>query len=197
MLSDIEISNDEYDCNLALYLNLPEYFHNPGKMIPKKFYFKLKKSLENIPNTKKRLVHYVSFVLDSINNHDLHVKEILVIYIYVFLDTQPAIDLLLCNIKFKTTVMKKFTDIIEYQNTNPQFLEYMLSNFTTNKRFLSIKKNSQYRKRIFRIYMKTLVICHKWYNYTLEKRYSPEGNGAIEAKNNFIFLFKIYSKKIN
>ena len=38
--------------------------------------------------------------------------------------------------------------------------------------------------------MKTLVICHKWYNYTLEKRYSPEGNGAIEAKNNFIFFNK-------
>jgi len=68
----------------------------------------------------------------------------------------------------------------------------MLNNFITNKRFLSIKKNSQYRKRIFRIYMKTVVMCHKWYNDTIEKRYAPEGIGAIEAKNRFIESVRLY-----
>ena len=68
----------------------------------------------------------------------------------------------------------------------PLGLEYLINNFTVNKRFLSIEKNSEYRKRIFRIYMKTMVICRKWYDNILEKRYAPDGNGAIEAKIHFI-----------
>ena len=84
--------------------------------------------------------------------------------------------------------MQKLTDIIQYQeykNTHPEFLEYMSSNFRINKRYLSVKKNSEYKKRVFRIYMKTMVVCHNWYGNTLEKRYAPEGDGAVEAQKHF------------
>jgi hypothetical protein len=145
--------------------------------------------LENTPNVKNHLIAHVRLVLARIDDYGIRVKEILVIYIYVLLDTQPVIDLILSHARFKSVVMQKLTEITnytEYQNTNPQLLEYLINNFTVNKRFLSIKKNSEYKKRIFRIYMKTFVMCNNWYDNTLEKRYAPEGNGAIEAKNHFI-----------
>jgi hypothetical protein len=145
--------------------------------------------LENTPNVKNHLIAHVRLVLERIDDYGIRVKEILIIYIYVFLDKQPVIDLLLSHQRFKTAVMQRLIDMInyqEYQITNPQLLEYLINNFTANKRFLSIKKNSEYRKRIFRNYMKIMVICRKWYDNTLEKRYAPDGNGAIEAKKHFI-----------
>jgi len=33
--------------------------------------------------------------------------------------------------------------------------------------------------------MKTMLMCLKWYDNILEKRYAPDGNGAIEAKKPF------------
>lgn len=187
-----EIHNDcRYSCNLAVYLNLPEYFHEAGEKIQEHYYFNLKliQMLENTPNVKNRLIDHFKLVLNRMDVYGIHVKELLIIYIYVFLDTQPVVDLILSHKPFKTVVMQKLTDITNYQeylNTNPQLLEYLINNFTVNKRFLSIKKNSEYRKRTFRIYMKIMVMCNKWYDNTLEKRYAPDGNGAIEAKNHFI-----------
>ena len=185
--------NDEcdYDFNLAVYLNLPEYFHDAGEKLQEHYYFNLKliKYLENTPYKKNHLILHIKSVLNQIDDYGKYVKELLVIYIYTFLDKQPVIDLLLSqHERFKSVVMQKMTEITnyaEYQNTNPQLLEYLINNFTVNKRFLSIKKNSEYRKRIFRNYMKTVVMCHNWYDNILEKRYAPEGNGAIEAKNHF------------
>jgi len=34
---------------------------------------------------------------------------------------------------------------------------------------------------MFRIYMRTLVLCNKWHDDMIEKRYTPGGNGAVEA----------------
>jgi hypothetical protein len=177
--------------NLAVYLNLPEYFHDAGEKLREHYYFNLKliQMLENTPNVKNHLIAHVRLVLARVDDYGINVKELLIIYIYVFLDKQPVIDLLLSRQRFKSAVMQRLIDITnyqEYQITNPQLLEYLINNFTVNKRFLSIKKNSEYRKRIFRNYMKTMVMCLKWYDNILEKRYAPDGNGAIEAKNHFI-----------
>ena len=83
-------------------------------------------------------------------------------------------------------------EFIEYQVGTNQFREYMLNNFVVNKRFLSIKKNLDYKKRTFRLYMRTMVLCNKWYVDTIEKRYTPGGNGAIEAENHFVYLSDIF-----
>ena len=104
---------DEYECNLARYLNLPEYFNKAGKKIDTNYYYKLIKILENTPNNKNRLIEHVKYVLDSMENYNIRIKELLAIYVYVFLDTQPAIDLLLSNKNFKTAVITKFTEITE------------------------------------------------------------------------------------
>lgn len=181
---------DEYDCNLARYLNLPEYFNKAGKKITVKFYYKLIKNLENTPNDKNSLINHVKFVLNQMNYCKTYIKELLAIYIYQILDTQQSIDILLSNKKFKTAVIRKFTEITECPDDGicEQFREYMLNNFVINKRFLSVKRNTDYKKRMFRIYMRTIVICNKWHYDILEKRYAPGGNGAIEAENHFACL---------
>jgi hypothetical protein len=177
-----------FKCNLAIYLNLPEYFHKHGKNIPRYYYFELVRMLEDTPNEKNLLINKFRSILNKMDDFGIYTKQILIIYIYLLLDTQPVIDLILCHERFKTVTLKKLTDINNYDNYKrefPEFLDYISNNFTINKRFFTNKKNSQYRKKICRIYIKTLVMSHKWYFDTLEKRYSPEGIGAFEAKNNF------------
>ena len=180
----------QYQENLVEYLNLPAYFYSDAEKFRKEegfFNYKLIRILEKTPYNKNILMNHLQDILIHIDDYGVDVKLILIIYIYILLDTQPVIDLLLSNVRFKTAVMQKLTEIYEYQPyQNTRFLRYMLSNFTINKRFLSIEKNSEYKKRMFRNYMKIMVMCDKWYDNTLEKRYAPEGNGAIEAKNHFI-----------
>jgi len=183
-------SRDEYDCNLAKYLNLPEYFNRAGENIDANYYYKLIKNLENTPTDKKSLINHVKFVLNTMEEYKTYIKELLAVYVYLLLDTQQSIDMLLSNKKFKTAVITKFTEITEYPDGSEQFREYMLNNFIMNKRFLSIKRNSDYKKRMFRIYMRTLVLCSKWHDHTIEKRYTPGGNGAIEAEKHFEYLSK-------
>jgi hypothetical protein len=100
--------------NLAVYLNLPEYFHDAGEKIREHYYFNLKliQMVENTPNVKNRLIAHVRLVLARIDDYGKFVTELLIIYIYVFLDKQPVIDLLLSHQRFKTAVMQKLTDII-------------------------------------------------------------------------------------
>jgi hypothetical protein len=183
-----------FKCNLAVYLNLPEYFHKHGKNIPRYYYFELVRMLEDTPVEKNLLINKFRSILTKMDDFGIYTKQILIIYIYLLLDTQPVIDLILCHEPFKTVTLKKLTDVNNselYKRKFPEFLHYISNNFTINKRFFNNKKNSQYRKKMCRIYMKTLVMSHKWYFDTLEKRYSPEGIGAFEAKNNFDISVKI------
>ncbi len=182
------LKTDEYECNLAKYLKLPEYFNKAGENIDANYYYKLTKNLENTPTDKKSLINHVKFVLNTMEEYKTYIKELLAVYVYLLLDTQQSIDMLLSNKKFKTVVITKFTEITEYLDGSEQFREYMLNNFVMNKRFLSIKRNSDYKKRMFRIYMRTLVLCNKWHDDMIEKRYTPGGNGAVEAEKHFEYL---------
>ena len=69
--------------NLAVYLNLPEYFHDAGEKLREHYYFNLKliQMLENTPNVKNRLIEHISLVLARIDDYGIHVKELLIIYI--------------------------------------------------------------------------------------------------------------------
>jgi hypothetical protein len=188
-------THDEYDCNLARYLNLPSFFNNTGKKIPTSEYFMLIKILENIVYDKQYLINCLTRVITNMEMRDVRIKELLAIYMYVLLDTKPVTELILVDTRFKNTICEKFKELIESPEASKEFVSYMVSNFVTGKRFLSIRKNSEYKTRIFRVYMKTLVICNEWYIDTMEKRYAPGGNGAIEAEKNFVYLssnIKIY-----
>jgi len=118
-------SRDEYNCNLARYLNLPEYFNRAGENINPNYYYKLTKNLENTPSNKNSLIKHVKFVLNTMEEYKTY-KELLAIYVYLLLDTQQSIDMLLSNKKFKTAVITKFTEITEYPDGSEQFREYML-----------------------------------------------------------------------
>ena len=184
-------THDEYNFNLAVFLNLPDFFVSDGKKIPKHEYLMLRNNLENISYDKSYLIKFLGNLITSMDFRDnIRVKQILAIYVYTFLDSKPVTDLILCNDNFKKVVDKKFKEFTEHYNNNSEFGFYMLNKFVIGKRFLSIKKNSEYKTRMFRVYMKTLVICQKWYDHTIEKRYAPGGNGAIDAEKNFAYLVK-------
>ena len=74
-MSDNEMRNDEYecdyDCNLAVYLNLPEYFHDTGEKLQEHYYFNLKliKYLENTPYKKNCLIEHIRTVLNNIDDY--------------------------------------------------------------------------------------------------------------------------------
>jgi len=72
--------------NLAVYLNLPEYFHDAGEKLHEYYYFNLKliQMLENTPNVKNHLIAHVRLVLARVDDYEINVKELLIIYIYVF-----------------------------------------------------------------------------------------------------------------
>jgi hypothetical protein len=61
----------------------------------------------------------------------------------------------------------------------------MKSEIVVGKRFYFVKKNDEYRKDVFKSYLKTMTIANRWFNDMIEERYSPSGNGVIEAKKSF------------
>jgi hypothetical protein len=97
-----EIPKNEYDCNLAVYLNLPQYFHEAGEEIQAHYYFNIEliKMLKNTSNIKNCLIDHLKIVLDRIDVYGKNVNEVLIIYIYMLLDTQQLIDLILTHTPF-------------------------------------------------------------------------------------------------
>ena len=182
------VNHDEYNCNLAWYLGLPANFCFFSKKIKKYTYFTLVNILNN--SEKYTIIElylifkhlFMLFELQETNNQ----KEIIIIYIYTILDEPTFMKELMADSKFKQVIYTKLEIFKLNTLYSSDFLSYMADNFTINKRFLSIKKNSLYRAKIFRLYIKIIVICNIWFNETMEKRYTPCGNGAIEAKENFI-----------
>ena len=65
------------------------------------------------------------------------------------------------------------------------FNTYIKNTFIADRRFVSIKRNKEYVKKIFRLYLTVINIFNKLYLYTLEKRYAPGGSGYLEAFNDF------------
>jgi hypothetical protein len=182
--------HDEYDCNLAMYLNLNRYIY-PSKKISKTSYFIFIKNLKYLNNgaNEEETMNFIKLLMEFIyhNEHKGNsLAELLFIYLFKCIDTSSGYKYMLSNNKFKTTLYKKINDLCENVNASKVFKKYMLNNFIIGKRFLSIQKNNEYKTRIFRLYMKTLVFVNKWYKNIIETRYAPGGNGVIEAHKNFL-----------
>ena len=184
--------HDEYNCNLAKFLNLPRYFIDAAKQLHSDTYFVLVKIFQNMSTCDKlgELVENAKTILqlgEVTGNRSL--RELIVVFIYICLDIPNVIKHLLSpHDKFKKVVYSKITDFSSFDNENGglEFKKYLSENFVANRRFLSIKKNTEYKKRNFRIYMKTMVLCNKWFSDSMEKRYAPGGIGALQAEKRFM-----------
>lgn len=176
-------NHDKYNCNLAKYLKLPSTFFNVAKLLDKDIYFLYVNMFERslVSDNKKiiRMFRNLISSFESIRNN--RVKELIVIFAYKFVDNHLF---LVNDKKFKKAIDEKLDEFI--LTPKSKFTDYMSCNFQSGKRFLSVQRNNEYRKRVVRLYMKTIVLTNRWFNETMEKRYSPSGIGAIEAKSSFI-----------
>jgi len=192
--------HDEYNCNLAKYLNLPRYFIDSAKQLHSDTYFVLVKTFQNMSSCDNLggLVENVKTIIDlSEKMRVISLRELLIVFMYICLDIPNVIKHLLSpHDKFKKVVYNKITNFSSFDNKNGslEFKKYLSENFVANRRFLSIKKNTEYKKRTFRIYMKTLVLCNSWFSDVMEKRYAPGGKGALEAEKRFLSSL-IYQSK--
>jgi hypothetical protein len=181
------VIHDEYNCNLACYLNLPKYFNYASRKI-KKEYFKLVSIIEKCYSFEiLELIIAFNYVMNKINeNYDSKVREILVVYLFMILDSPEFVKYTNGKSRFKKVLDEK---IISFYNLNerttPQFVKYIYNNFEPNKRFLSRKKNKEYIKKMTRVYILTIVLVNKWFSSTLERLYKPGGKGYIEVKTDF------------
>lgn len=183
--------HDKYNCNLAKYLKLPSIFFNVAKLIDKDDYFFYFTMFERSLTSRKdkEIIRMASLLFGSFQTtRNNRVKELIVICSYKFIDSHSV---LLNNEKFKKAADEKLKELMLLSSNNA-FINYMRCTFQSGKRFLSFQRNREYRKRVFRLYIKTLFLTNKWFNETIEKRYSPFGIGAIEAKESFMRSYSVY-----
>jgi hypothetical protein len=85
--------------------------------------------------------------------------------------------------KFKKTVYEK---IIEQQNSDlVEFSNYFKENYEINKKYLNIKLNKEYRKKVLKKYILCLSKFYILYKKVIENRYKPGGVGFYECQERF------------
>lgn len=181
------VIHDEYNCNLAYYLNLPKYFNYASRKI-KKEYFKFISILEKSSSFEIiEVVESFHYVMNKfIESYDKKVRQLIIVYMFIYLDTSKCIKYLFQDLRFKKILDEKILSFyILDETTTPQFVKYISNNFEPNKRFLSKNKNKQYIKKMTRIYILTILFINKWFSSTLERLYKPGGKGYIDAKDDF------------
>lgn len=181
------VIHDEYNCNLAYYLNLPKYFNHGSKKI-KKEYFKLVSIIEKCSSFEvlESIVAF-NYVMSKINeSYDIKAREILIVYLFMILDSPQFVKYTIEKIRFKKVLDEKIISFyVLNERSSPQFVKYIFKNFEPNKRFISRKKNKEYIKKMTRVYILTIVFINKWFSSTLERLYKPGGKGYIEVKADF------------
>lgn len=177
-------NHDPYNCNLAKYMELPRYFHKIGGKITRELYFRLvtlftnldSKEVEDDEQTRIVFAHVLNYAF----SRDRKLKELIVLCMYRIIDSSVFFN--------KNPQIRKVADTKYIEFTNSQsigFTEYMKSNVVVGKRFYFVRKNKEYRKKTFKTYVKAMIIGNKWFRDMIETRYSPSGNGQIEAKKSF------------
>jgi hypothetical protein len=181
------VSHDPYDCNLAKYMKLPKYFHKAGRNMNKKLYFEIMNFLKRLDsgneNSNETLMIF-RIVLDKAMTlralRTIELRQLLVVCMYRIIDSSSFLNK---NKRLRDVADHKYAEFSE--TLFDEFNDYMKSNIVVGKRFYFVEKNDEYRKKVFRTYVKTMTIANRWFNDMIEERYSPSGRGQTEAKKSF------------
>ncbi len=177
--------------NIAKYVNLPEYFINivkNNKFFTRKLNIKCFSIYEKhikLNKDKKECISDIQTILyDTENTFNINNKMILIIFINKLLDTPNMNWFINKNEKFKKVVEDK---IIIHQNIDflPEFSEYFKNNFEINKRYISIDLNKDFRKKILKKYIFSLIVFYSIYRNMIHNRYKPGGIGYYECEKRF------------
>jgi len=180
------------DFNLARYFNLSEYFINIIKtnkyIFTKKFNIKYLSMYENHLKVNKNKNECISDIKTLLYDCEIifnsKIKIIKIILIFELLDTPNMNWFINKNEKFKKTIDDKIIihqKLIEF----PEFSNYFINNYETNKKYLSINLNKQYRKKILKKYMLSLLRFYTLYMKVVHNRYKPYEIGYYECQERF------------
>jgi len=180
------VNHDPYDCNLANYMKLPKYFHKIAGNMSKEFYFQIVNFLKRLDSGKEDMNETLLVFRTVLNKaitprpRAMEIRQLLVVCMYRIIDSSIFLNK---NKRLRDVADHKYT---EFSTTEfDVFNDYMKSEIVVGKRFYFIEKNDEYRKKVFRTYTKTMTIANRWFRDMIEQRYSPSGNGVIEAKKSF------------
>ena len=134
--------------------------------------------------TKKEMAEYIKYILDLHETlNDIKYRLLLTIYIFRFLDIDHVNLLIISSINFKNVVDNKLTEFCNVSRTKTitkKYTEYCSRTFETGKKFLSKQKNKTYLIKIFKRYVRLVIIANYWFQETLKKRYSPDGGEGFK-----------------
>ena len=139
----------------------------------------------------KSIHNEMNYFFIKINNPHRFTKYAYIILLLLFIDKKIEISIRKLDSKFNLVCQEKlneFLNLIENKKHIPNYdliYEFLIKTFEKNKFFLTIKKNKQYRYKIFRLQMLTVSAIWKLYIDTMHKRYAPLGIGYCEARNEF------------
>ena len=190
------LTHNEYGGNIAYYLGLPEIFIEICEYFKKEFYYfdhvyifelSSKGLLERI-----EIIHYIRSLFTIIDNMQVEHRDIILIYMFIFLDTESSQTYIMNNAEFKNIADNKMLEFLNSIEIEQYFLKkYLKDNFVTGKRFFSINKNKEYIRRTFRLYILYSIRLMKILDETLMKSYAPGGAGFNRAFMNFSTTCKL------
>ena len=190
--------------NIARYLNLPEYIIDMYDdlcydMINYEYYVMMYESNDDIITISKN----VSYLVNEINKISYtstnYITKNFMIFIFLYYYIDKSFYVLKKDDKierFRQVINEKLDEIketyLDYSIIYTDvplysiFYNYINQTFEKGKRFLVIEHNKIYRKKILKNYILSIVRFNTLYQYTIEKRYAPNGSGYLEAKKNFM-----------
>jgi hypothetical protein len=191
--------------NIARYLNLPDYIVDMyDELCCDMINYDEYVNIYELDDDYLIITKNVSYIIDKINEiidvtpKYIMKKFIIIVFLYYYFD--KCFTTIKNNNKNNKRCLQAIYEKLEdiknvYKTENIQFYDifynYINETFETEKRFLIIKHNKIYRKKILKNYMLSLVRFNKLYQDTLEKRYAPNGLGYFEAEKHFTEIIKL------
>jgi len=193
--------------NIARYLNLPDYIIDMYDDLcydkinyDDEYYVSMYKSDDDYLIISKNVSYIVDKINSIIDTEPKYIikKFIIIVFLYYYFDksfttiknnnknSKKCLNAIYEKLEHIKNVYK--TENIIYYDI---FYNYINETFETGKRFLIIKHNKIYRKKILKNYMLSVARFNSLYQNTLEKRYAPNGLGYLEAEKHFTEIIKL------
>lgn len=187
-------------CNLAKQLDLPFYYINVYNQNREYFdnlnYLDMYKKHSIIDKNNANMIKDIKKLgLECAAVEGTDKKSFLMILVFKLCDTVNMNQHINNHKRLQNDIYLKIKYYSEIStNIRPEFSQYLKNNFETNKKYLQIKLNKSYRKKIIKKYIRSTMIFYGLYRIVIEKRYRPGGIGYYECEERFYKNCKEFEK---
>jgi len=145
-----------------------------------------KREYSTYRSASTQIKKFVNMIND---NYSMIGKYLYTIILFFFLDYKIIYKFQTLDFSsIRQLKLRMFLDSIsEYENKNKyeNIYNFAIKTFEKNKRFSTVRKNREYRRKLFRLLMLSIRVILDLSVSTMHKRYAPEGIGYYEAYNEF------------